>query len=545
MEKIALSKTMLVILLVVAIGASGAVSAGVTMQLVAGPQGLEGPPGEQGPTGATGATGPAGATGPPGATGPSGATGSTGATGAQGVPGPQGPYLPDYDSGWVNIADKRGQYFNITHNLNYAEVLVDIVGRSQATGSIHQKYLGLTGYTPAWNKTYGGTDSDNGNSVVQTSDGGYAIAGSTLSYGAGVSDVYLVKTDASGNMLWNKTYGGPGNDYGTSVVQTNDGGYAIAGYTYSFGAGVSDVYLVKTDANGNMQWNKTYGGNSTDYGYSVVQTGDGGYATTGYTASFGVSVNDVYLVKTDANGNMQWNKTYGGALNDGAWFMARTTDGGFAITGYTYSYGAGGADIYLVKTDANGNMEWNKTYGGTGNDFGYSVIQNVEGGYAVASTTNSVSSGSDICLVKTDSSGNQLWNKTYGGPGYDYGYAVTQTSDRGYAVAGTTSSYGTGGYDAYIVKTDASGNIQWEKLYGGFNSDYFASIAKAGDGGFAAVGTTNSYGAGGNDLYLVKTDTEGEFGLARMDSTANTLTLYRGRNDVDWNYVRVRIWKID
>jgi len=206
-----------------------------------------------------------------------------------------------------------------------------------------------------WNQTYGGTNQDSGFSVVQTGDGGYAIAGSTYSFGAGSADVWLVKTDPNGNMEWNQTYGGTGGDYGRSVVETGDGGYAIAGRTGFYG--FEDVYLVKTDADGNMEWNQTYGGTKADVPESVVQTGDGGYAITGYTTSFGAGFEDVWLVKTDADGNMEWNQTYGGTFPDYGRSVVETGDGGYAIAGQTYSFGAGDWDVWLVKTDPFGLVE--------------------------------------------------------------------------------------------------------------------------------------------------------------------------------------------
>jgi hypothetical protein len=211
--------------------------------------------------------------------------------------------------------------------------------------------------TPAgWSQTYGGTGDDEAYSVIQTSDGGYALAGYTDSYGAYSFqyDFWLVKTDASGNAQWNRTYGGTGNDQAYALVQTSDGGYALAGRTNSFGAGQYDFWLVKTDYAGNMQWNKTYGGTSYDYAYSVVQTSDGGYALAGHTRSFGAGSTDFWLVKTDASGNAQWNKTYGGTEFDAAYALVETGDGGYALAGITLSYGASNSDFWLVKTDENG-----------------------------------------------------------------------------------------------------------------------------------------------------------------------------------------------
>jgi hypothetical protein len=259
-------------------------------------------------------------------------------------------------------------------------------------------------YAVAFAKTYGGTGDDRASSVLQTSDGGYIVVGDTGSLGADSVDIFLVKTDANGNIIWAKTYGGTNNDYAYSVQQTSDGGYIVEGRTYSFGAGNYDFFLIKTDANGNIIWAKTYGGTSDDYAYSVQQTSDGGYILAGYTSSFMVGP-DIFLIKTDANGNIQWSKTYGGASYDYAHSVRQTSDGGYIVAGYTYSFGAGYYDIFLIKTDANGNIQWAKTYGGTDWDEASSVQQTSDGGYIVAGLTYSFGVG-DIFLIKTDANGN-------------------------------------------------------------------------------------------------------------------------------------------
>jgi hypothetical protein len=261
----------------------------------------------------------------------------------------------EYDSGWINVSDKAGQYFDVVHNLNSADVIVDITGKMTADGAVHQRNIGGTDFVAGWNKTYGGVSNDAGGSVVQTSDGGYAIGGYTDSFGAGGVDCYLVKTDSSGNMQWNKTYGGAANDGAYFMVQTSDGGYALAGWTQSFGAGSDDLYLIKTDASGNALWNKTYGGIYDDGASGcTVQTGDGGYTFVGLTGSFGAGSMDWWLVRTDANGYMQWSKTYGGPDYDSPSFLIQTRDGGYAMAGSTNSYGTS-QDMWLIKTDAAGN----------------------------------------------------------------------------------------------------------------------------------------------------------------------------------------------
>ena len=204
-------------------------------------------------------------------------------------------YPPTYDSDWVDIRDKAGQYVTLSHGLNTTQVVVDITGKQS---------LDPEGGTRAWSRTYGGASSDHAWSVIQTVDGGYALAGHTLSFGAGNQDFWLVKTASNGNMQWNQTYGGANNDYASSVVQTGDGGYALAGYTWSFGAGLADFWRVKTDSAGALQWSQTYGGASNDYAYSMVQTGDGGYALAGYTRSYGAGDYDFWLVKTAAESGL-------------------------------------------------------------------------------------------------------------------------------------------------------------------------------------------------------------------------------------------------
>jgi hypothetical protein len=354
-----------------------------------------------------------------------------------------------------------------------------------------------------WNETYGGQSNDAAHSLVNTSDG-YALAGSTFSYGAGSFDFWLVKTNLAGTELWNKTYGGGGDDEAYSVIQTNDSGYAVAGFTNSYGNGGNDFWLVKTDSGGNKVWSQPYGGTSEDKAYSVIQTNDSGYAVAGFTNSYGNGGNDFWLVKTDSGGNKVWSQPYGGTSEDKAYSVIQTNDGGYALAGSTNSFGAGGNDFWLVKTDTHGSVQWNMTYGRASNDEAYSVIQTSDGGYALGGFTNSSGHGGyDFWLVKTDSTGTELWNKTYGGPSDDEAYSIVQTGDGGYVLAGFTNSFGAGSSDFWLVKTDASGNLQWDKPYGGQRDDK-AYCVQVNGGGYAMAGYTYSISAG-NDAWLVKT----------------------------------------
>jgi len=370
--------------------------------------------------------------------------------------------------------------------------------------------------TIAFAKTFGGSYDDYAYSVQQTSDGGYIVAGYTWSFGAG-GDVFLLKTDASGNLQWAKTFGGSSYDHAFSVQQTSDGGYIVAGYTESFGAGWDDVFLLKTDASGNLQWAKTFGGSYDDYAWSVQQTSDGGYIVAGRTYSFGAGDWDVFLLKTNASGNLQWAKTFGGSYYDGTYSVQQTSDGGYIVAGGTESFGAGWYDVFLLKTDTSGNLQWAKTFGGSGWDYAYSVQQTSDGGYIVAGYTWSFGAGwYDVFLLKTDASGNLQWAKTFGGSSDDAALSVQQTSDGGYIVAGYTYSFGAGSYDVFLLKTDASGNLQWAKTFGGSSDDAALSVQQTSDGGYIVAGGTYSFGAGDYDAFLLKTDANGNIGTCAI-----------------------------
>jgi len=311
----------------------------------------------------------------------------------------------------------------------------------------------------AWSKTFGGPGEDYGLSVQQISDGGYIMAGSTDSYGAGGEDVWLIKTDSSGNEMWNKTFGGASDDSGYSVGQTSDGGYIITGSTWSYGAGGEDVWLIKTDSSGDLSWNKTFGGSDGDHGYSVQQTSDGGYIIAGWTYSYGAGDDDVWLIKTDSSGDLSWNKTFGGSDADGGTSIQQTSDGGYIIVGDTFSYGAGNRDAWLIKTDSSGNKAWDKTFGSSGVDYGNWVQQTPDGGYIICRSHGDSHDSSgysyDVKLIKTDSLGSETWGKYFGGSDFDWGNSLQQTSDGGYIIAGFTRSYGAGSYDVWLVKVTA------------------------------------------------------------------------------------------
>jgi hypothetical protein len=364
----------------------------------------------------------------------------------------------------------------------------------------------------SFEKTFGGAERDWGYSVQQTLDEGFIVAGQTESFGAGFADVYLLKISPEGDIVWTNTYGGIYDDAGYSVQQTFDKGFIVTGLTYSFGAAHHDVYLIKTDSIGNPLWTRTYGGDLGETGWSVQETSDKGYIIVGTTDSFGEGNTDVYLIKTDSLGNTHWTKTYGGTGSDHGKFVQETTDGGFIISGYTTSFG-GFQEIYLIKTDSSGDTLWTRLYGGSHLDGSHSVRETSDGGYIIGAWTASFGAGShDAYLVKTAFNGDIFWTRTYGGTDLDVGWSVYVTSDGGYILAGGTQSFGSGNYDVYLIKTDASGDTHWTKTFGGPANDFAFSIDQTSDGGYIITGCKNCSTPHGVDVYLIKTCPDGSVG---------------------------------
>jgi hypothetical protein len=280
------------------------------------------------------------------------------------------------------------------------------------------------------------------------------LAGWTSSFSAGDWDCYLVKTDSLGDTLWTRVYGSDGDDRAYSVRQTSDGGYIIAGSSNSFGQGDLDVYLVKTDSQGDTLWTRIYGGIDISEAYSIRLTSGNGYIIVGYTTSPITMSYEFYVLRTSSVGDSLWARTYGGTDNDWARAIQLTADGGYIIAGYTYSFGAGNLDVYLVKINFLGDTLWTHTYGGVGEDRAYSVQQTTNGGYIVAGITRSFGVGDqNIYLIRTDSMGDTLWTGIYGGEGGESAYAIEQTADEGYIIAGETDSFGAGTTDCYVIKT--------------------------------------------------------------------------------------------
>ena len=357
--------------------------------------------------------------------------------------------------------------------------------------------LPLIVFGQGWEQSYVGDNHDYGWCVQQTLDGGYIIIGNDV-----------IKTDENGSVEWiNENILGS-MYFPKEGQQTFDGGYVMIGGNN----------LIKTDENGEEQWSQTFqlSTGSLEEKSSVQQTFDGGYILCGNINNNGNV--DIHIIKTDENGEEEWSQTFGETGDDKGFSVKQTFDGGYIITGYITlgitSSGVEDRDIYLIKTDENGEEEWSQFFWyGTYWDYGHSVQQTVDGGYVITGkTTLGLLStvNEEVCLIKTDENGEEEWFQTFGvetgGPDYDVGYSIQQTNDGGYIITGHTYS---GGIDVYLIKTDQNGEEEWSQTFGGGCSDYGRSVKQTNDGGYIITGYTCSFGGEGYDIYLIKTDSEG------------------------------------
>ncbi|MBC7921628.1 MAG: T9SS type A sorting domain-containing protein [Ferruginibacter sp.] len=455
--------------------------------------------------------------------------------------------------------------------------------------------------TKAWDKTLGGSEYDYFTSAVATPDGGYllggfsrsAVSGEKTQASKGDFDYWIVKLDGQGNRQWDRTLGGNGGDFLSSAVTTPDGGYLLAGNSDSgisgdktqASRGGRDYWIVKVDDHGNKEWDRTLGGNGYDDLSSVVTTPDGGYLLAG--ASFSVmggektqankGNSDYWVVKLDGHGNPQWDKTLGGDSNEDFSSAITTPDGGYLLTGFSFS-GVGGdktqasqgsVDSWIVKLDCNGNQEWDRTLGGNSTDYLSSAVSTPDGGYLAAGNSNSGISGdktqasrggADYWVVKLDGHGNPQWDRTLGGNGSDNLRSVVATADGGYLLAGSSYS-GIGGdktqaskgqSDQWIVKLDGCGNQQWDQALGGNSYDYLESAVAAPDGGYLLAGSSTSgisgektqASRGGPDYWVVKTTPDGSGANDFSERAAGTTTSGQRRGTLDADETEMRVYPI-
>ena len=390
-----------------------------------------------------------------------------------------------------------------------------------------------------WVKSFGGSGIESANAIVKTSDGGFAVLGYTSSIDGDVitkteeeNDYWLLKFDTEGNLQWNRTYGGSKDDIGQSLAQTADGGYVLTGYSMSDDGdasknqGFHDNWILKLDEKGDLEWERSYGFSGHDHSYDILQTADGGFFFTGFLditsaradgntekgnglTSHGVG--EFWGTKIDQEGSVQWRGYFGGTNNDRAHAVVQAEDGGFVMTGFSesddfdISSTNGSYDFWMVKVDPFGNLEWEHSFGGSGIEVSYDIAKTEDSGYVVVGNTFSNDGhifqnkgASDIWLIKVDEEGNLLWERTFGGSEFDLAQAVVQSKDGGFLITGNSKSSdldapeNNGENDIWVIKTNGNGDLVWQKSFGGSGLDFGLDILEDENGHILVVGESNS-----------------------------------------------------
>ena len=362
----------------------------------------------------------------------------------------------------------------------------------------------------SFEKTYGSGATNFGWSVIEAKDGNYVMLGESRMFESGTDNILLLKSDENGNILWEKSFGDNGNDNGRSLLETPDGGFILFGSVYTFTGTGWDMSLIKTDSDGNKVWGREYGSDKREKGFCVRQTSDGGYIMLGQTDSFGFGGSDLFLVKTDSDGVEEWSNTFGGKGNDYGSSVLQTADGGYIMIGKSASFSSGW-DSYMVKADSDGDEVWSKTISTAKDDYSNSLLQTADGGYIVLVCFWDVKAGKwKLSLLKTDDYGEVKWSKIYSSSSDAFGNSVSQTSDGGYVILGKTKSSDKKSWDMYLIKTDSNGDTLWEKRYGeNLDNEYGVSVVETTDGGYLLYGYSEYYRSRKVEMYLIKTDNNG------------------------------------
>ena len=404
--------------------------------------------------------------------------------------------------------------------------------------------------TVAWNETFGGVIDEYANAVQQTSDGGLVVVGTSGSFGVGIHDYWVIRLDAAGNVLWQQTYGGMHHNHAFGLQETSDNGFILVGETTSFGAGNRDAWAVRLDSAGNVLWQTVIGQTGWDIARGVVETTSGDFVFVGYTSSFGAGNWDLWAVKLNSSGAILWQKTYGGSGDDLGWAIKASADGGVIVAGETASFSAN-ADFWILELAADGSVMWQKRYGGPGRDIARALARSSNGGYLVAGETNSFGAGGkDFWLLKLAANGDILWQRSYGGPADDIAFSVREISD-GIALAGSSASYGAGATDAWLLKLDTDGQIVGCNLIGSTNGLATNTAINGINANALAQNTAASVGPS-NAPAEPRTASQATqcsaFGPCQLDLAASyngvqlglTYDLYTGPEPVTWqNFARV------
>jgi hypothetical protein len=378
-------------------------------------------------------------------------------------------------------------------------------------------------------KTFGGTGNDIGYTLCSTNDGGFLLAGTTRSSSAGSEDIYVIKISYNGTEEWHRTFGWLHSDVIRSVIAVDDG-YILLGNIWDYGFARQDIYMMKIDFHGYVVWEQFYGSNSHDIGFKVIPDRDNGYLIMGYSRGFEPH-GDFFLIKTDHDGNQVWGNNYGSNYDDYGFDLLQENNNDIVMIGSKggfyddvhANYKNHDADIYLIKADKNGSEQWKKTYGGNGHDFGQAIVPSDDGGYFLLGSTQSSGAGSfDMALIKTNEDFEEEWQETFGGTDYEYGMSMAKNDQGDLFLFGTTKSFGTdGSADYYLIKTDGTGNPVWDLTIGGPGIELGHQVIATADSGCLVIGQSNSYGEGAYDILITKVDKNGliEYFIDGIDTT--------------------------
>ncbi|MBU0507228.1 T9SS type A sorting domain-containing protein [bacterium] len=380
---------------------------------------------------------------------------------------------------------------------NVAAVIV--VGLVLTTGALAQP-------DSLWSRYYGGDSSEVLRGILVLADGSLILVGRCDSWGAGEADYWLLKTSASGDSLWSRFFGGASGDYPSGVESCSDAGFLLYGNTNSFGVGAQDIWLIRTDANGDSLWTRTFGGSNPEQTRSAGQTTDGGIYVAGWTESYGAGTEDFWLVRMSANGDSLWSRTFGGASNERCFTSLIGTDGNFYMAGDARSFSAGDKDVWLVAASPDGDSLWSRVYGGEFDEECRSIQRAADGGFLLIGGKNMDGADNwDVWVIRTDGSGNELWSRTYGGNANDFGGAAQILPDGGLVIGGDGRSFTAGDQDFWLLRLDADGDSLWSRLYGRDLDQVLWTLAVAPDGGYYLGGRAVPAEGFPSDFWLVKT----------------------------------------
>lgn len=400
---------------------------------------------------------------------------------------------------------KKYQYFNLTI---ITLILSIILSCEPPVDRFNPNLESTTFY-----KVFGGKNEDYGFSLDDTIDGGYILSGFSTTYGNGSWDAWIVKTDSNGNAEWHKSYGTTNREVAKQIMQTKSGNYIILGDHGVPGKG-GNILFIQTDVDGNIINEQSYGGINNDGATQIIETTDGGYAIIGYTYSYGSGGRDFWLIKIDETGNEIWSKAFGGIYNETGYSLLQTQDKGFILVGTKWNIYLKKHNIWLLKVGSTGDIEWERIINETSSGYGQKIIESLDNSYIVGGVTKELGNDwYDLWLLKMDYFGNTIWEQVYSmsyiRQNSFFNIDISPTNDKGIIVVGPTNQYGLD-LNVILMKFNSSGFIEWNELYGGKGEDIGLSVIQTKDKGYAFAGRTNSYGNGLYDYFFVKTDTVGK-----------------------------------